>query len=353
MLNRSSAWPLRMLRRLVAAVACAYALQAPAQAFDLQGHRGARGLAPENTLPAFARALSIGVTTLELDVGLTRDGVLVVSHDPSLNPDITRGPDGAFLAARGPFIWQSTFEALQRYDVGRINPAARYAQTFAAQQPVDGTRIPRLSDVFALAARAGARDVRFNIETKIDPRQPEATAAPEPFARALIAAIREAGVARRATIQSFDWRTLQVVQREAPEIDTVYLSAQQRWLDNIGAGVAGAPGATPAAGAGAAAAPAGAWTAGLRIADHGSVPKMVKAAGAKVWSPHFGDLTPALREEARTLGLPVVVWTVNEPAAIARMLDLGVDGIISDRPDLVREEMARRGMPLPRPVPAP
>jgi len=326
------------LRRIVAGLAGATCLLSAAQAFDLQGHRGARGLAPENTLPAFARALSIGVTTLELDVGLTKDGVLVVSHDAALNPDITRGPDGAFLAARGPFIWHATVPELQRHDVGRINPASRYAQTFASQQPVDGTRIPRLSDVFALAERAGARDVRFNIETKIDPRQPEATAAPEPFARALVAAIREAGLVRRATIQSFDWRTLQVVQREAPEIGTVYLSAQQRWLDNIGAGT----GSTGAAGAGVS------WTAGLRFADHGSVPRMVKAAGGRVWSPHFGDLTPALREEAGALGLAVVVWTVNEPAAIARMLDLKVDGIISDRPDLVREEMGRRGMALPR-----
>lgn len=329
----SSAPPLWNLRRLVAVVACAGGLLSSALAFDLQGHRGARGLAPENTLPAFAKALSIGVTTLELDVGLTRDGVLVVSHDPALNPDITRGPDGRFLAARGPLIWHSTVEELQRYDVGRLNPTSRYAQGFASQQPVDGTRLPRLTEVFALVERAGAREVRFNIETKIDPRQPEATAAPEPFARALIAAIRAAGLARRATIQSFDWRTLQVVQREAPEIDTVYLSAQQRWLDNIGAGAAGS---------------SVSWMAGLRLADHGSVPKLVKAAGGKVWSPYFGDLTPALREEARAVGLPVVVWTVNEPAAIARMLDLGVDGIISDRPDLVREEMARRGMALPK-----
>ncbi|MFZ4650209.1 MAG: glycerophosphodiester phosphodiesterase [Rubrivivax sp.] len=325
---------MRRLPMLLLAGALALAA-APSRAFDLQGHRGARGLAPENTLPAFARALSVGVTTLELDVGLTRDGVLVVSHDPALNPDITRGPEGTFLAGRGPLIWHSTVQELQRYDVGRINPASRYAQTFASQQPVDGTRIPRLTELFALVERAGAREVRFNIETKIDPRQPEATAAPEPFARALIAAIREAGLARRATIQSFEWRTLQVVQREAPEIDTVYLSAQQRWLDNIGAGAAqDSP-----------------WTAGLRVADHGSVPKMVKAAGGRVWSPHFGDLTPALREEARALGLRVVVWTVNEPAAIARMLDMSVDGIISDRPDLVREALRARGMPLPRATP--
>jgi len=316
-----------------------------AHAFDLQGHRGARGLTPENTLPAFEKAMAIGVTTLELDVGLTRDGQLVISHDPALNPDITRGPDGQFLAARGPLIFESTVEALQRYDVGRINPASRYAQTFAAQQPVDGTRIPLLTALFERVARAGARELRLNIETKIDPRHPQATAAPEPFARAVIAAIRAAGLARRATIQSFDWRTLQVVQREAPEIDTVYLSAQQRWLDNVGAG--------PQPATGAAAGAPSPWTAGLRFADHGSVPKMVKAAGGKVWSPHFGDLTPALREEARALGLPVVVWTVNEPADIARMLELGVDGIISDRPDRVREEMGRRGMALPRSFPVP
>ena len=326
---------------LATAVAMALLWAIPAaHAFDLQGHRGARGLAPENTLPAFDKAMAIGVTTLELDVGLTRDGQLVISHDPSLNPDITRGPDGQFLAARGPLIFESTFEDLQRFDVGRINPLSRYAQTFSTQQPVDGTRIPRLTALFERVERAGARELRFNIETKIDPRQPQATAAPEPFARAVIAAIRAAGLTRRATIQSFDWRTLQVVQREAPEIDTVYLSAQQRWLDNIGAG--------PQPATGAAAGAPSPWTAGPRFADHGSVPKMVKAAGGKVWSPHFADLTPALREEARALGLPVVVWTVNEPADIARMLELGVDGIISDRPDRVREEMARRGMALPR-----
>ena len=327
------------------AVALAFALSS-ARAFDLQGHRGARGLAPENTLPAFERAMALGVTTLELDVGITHDGYLVITHDQALNPDITRGPDGQFLVVRGPLIFASTFEALQRYDVGRINPASRYAQTFSAQRPVDGARIPLLTALFERVAELGveASEMRFNIETKLDPRQPHATAAPEPFARALIAAIRTAGLTRRATIQSFDWRTLQVVQREAPEIGTVYLSAQQRWLDNIGAGPHPASGAAT----GATEAAPSPWTAGLRYTDHGSVPKMVKAAGGKVWSPFFNDLTPALREEARALGLPVVVWTVNDPVDIARMLDLGVDGIISDRPDLVREEMARRGMALPR-----
>ena len=317
-------------------LALAFCLGSPlGLALDLQGHRGARGLLPENTLPGFAKALDIGVTTLETDIAITRDGVLVISHDPSLNPDITRGPDGAFLTGRGPLIVQTEWAELKRYDVGRINPASRYAQTFSAQQPVDGTRLPTLEELFALVRKSGNTQVRFALETKVFPTAPDATLAPEPFARALIAAVRQAGVAARTTILSFDWRTLKVVQAQAPEIGTVYLSAQQRWLDNIGAG---SPQPSP-------------WTAGLRHADHGSVPKMVHAAGGRIWSVYFGDLTPVLLKEAKALGLTVLVWTVNDPVQMARFIDMGVDGIVTDRPDLLREEMARRGLPLPRSTP--
>src|SRR5690349_5307669 len=139
---------------------------AASHALDIQGHRGARGLAPENTLPAFARALSIGVTTLELDCAVTKDGVVVVSHDSTLNPDITRAPDGQWLRGEGPPIRDFTYDELQRYDVGRIKPGSAYEKRFAQQQAVDGTRMPRLSDVFALARRAANNHVRFNIETK-------------------------------------------------------------------------------------------------------------------------------------------------------------------------------------------
>lgn len=308
---------------------------AGAQAVDLQGHRGARGLAPENTLPAFATALGLGVDTLELDVVLTRDGVLVVHHDRTLNPDTTRGPDGQYIPAPGQPVNRLTFAELQRHDVGRIRPASRYASQFPDQRSIDGTRIPRLADLFALVRRAGNERVRFSIETKLSPLAPEDTPPPEVMAHALIAEIRAAGLAARCAVQSFDWRTLAVVQREAPEIATVYLTAQQRWLDNVGAGQ---PAASP-------------WTAGLRHDDHGSVPKLVRAAGGRHWSPHFGDLTPALIAEARALGLSVVTWTVNQPEDIERMLDWGVDGIISDRPDRVRDALARRGRPLPAPTP--
>jgi glycerophosphoryl diester phosphodiesterase len=329
----NSVW--RSAARIAGLVALLLAT-ANASAFDLQGHRGARGLAPENTLPAFAKALSIGVTTLELDVGVTRDGVVVVAHDRVLNPELTRDAQGNWLDAPGPAIHALTYAELQRYDIGRAKPGSRAARRHPQQQPADGARVPRLAEVFELAERAGNRSVRFNIETKLHPDHRGETLPPGPFARALIAEIRKAGVAARATVQSFDWRTLIVVQRAAPEIATVYLSARQDWLDTIGAGsTLGSP-----------------WTAGYRYAQYRSVPRMVHAAGGRIWSPYHGDLDAAQLEEAHALGLGVIVWTVNDPARIAAMMDLGVDGIISDYPQRVRAEMQKRGMPLPAATPA-
>jgi glycerophosphoryl diester phosphodiesterase len=317
----------------ITAVLLSLCLQA--QAFDLQGHRGARGLAPENTLAGFALTLSLGVSTLETDLAVSRDGVLLISHDPALNPDITRGPDGQFLAARGPVIWHTDVAELQRYDVGRLRPGTRYAAQYPEQKPHDGARLPKLDELFALVKRSGNEQVRLALEIKVRPDAPDETMAPEPFARKLVDAVRQAGMAPRTTILSFDWRVLQAVQKLAPEIGTVYLSIQQRNFDNIGAG---RPGVSP-------------WTAGFGHAEHGSVPKMIRSAGGRIWSSFHGDLDAAKVKEAQGLGLTVLAWTVNEPARIAQLMDMGVDGIVSDRPDLVRQEMQRRGMPLPKATP--
>ena len=237
-------------------------------AFDLQGHRGARGLMPENTLPAFAKALSLGVSTLELDTGVAADGVVVVSHDRTLNPALTRDRAGAWLPNRGPALNSLSFRELRGYDVGRVKPDSRYARRWSEQIAIDGTKIPSLADVFALARRAGNDLVRFNIETKIDPRKPSESPDPESFARALLNVVWE-----------------------------------------------------------------------------------VKAAGGAVWSPYHKEVDAVQLREARSLGLTVVVWTVNDPARMETLIDLGVDGIITDYPDRLRTVMARRGMALPRPAP--
>ncbi|HEY8149999.1 MAG TPA: glycerophosphodiester phosphodiesterase [Vicinamibacteria bacterium] len=302
--------------------------------FDLQGHRGARGLAPENTLAAFTRALALGVTTLELDTGITRDGAVVVSHDERLNPDFTRDAAGRWIDPPGPALFALTLAEVRRYDVGRLRPGTPYAARFAEQVPADGQRVPTLDEVFALAAKARNASVRFNVETKLDPRHPELTAAPEPFADAVIAVVRGAGMAKRTTLQSFDWRTLRYAQRVASEIPTVCLTVQQPGDDNV---QAGQPGPSP-------------LLAGLDVDDFaGSVPRLVRAAGCAVWSPNARDLTAQTLAEAHREGLKVIVWTVNEESEMNALAESGVDGIISDYPDRARRVLARRGLTLPAP----
>jgi glycerophosphoryl diester phosphodiesterase len=314
------------------ALALALFVQSPAYGFDLQGHRGARGLAPENTLPAFERALTIGVSTLELDLGLSRDNVLVVHHDLRLNADMTRDANGEYVSGVQPTIRSLTLAQLKQYDVGRARPGSRTAQAFPQQQPHDGARIPTLAEVIALTERLGASNVRFNIETKLTPHSPADTADAVTFARAVAEMVQAHGLAARVSVQSFDWRSLTALRTLAPEIARVCLSAQAATFDTI---ERGRPGASP-------------WTAGLDVDDvAGSVPRLVAQAGCAVWSPQFRDATVETIAEAHRLGLTVSVWTVNEAADIARLIDMRVDGIITDYPDRAREVMAARGMALP------
>ena len=314
--------------RIIGSVAVlAAALALPALAFDLQGHRGTRGNAPENTLPAFDRALEIGVTTLELDIGVSADGVVVISHDPYLNPAITRDAGGRWLAGpKGPLIRTLTLAQLQTYELGRIDPDTAYARTFSTQQPRDGTRMPTLAALFNRVKALGADGVRFNIETKIHPAHPGDTVGPEEMVRSLLKVVNDAGLAQRVSIQSFDWRTLRLVQQLAPGMPTVYLTIQTANNDNLQSGE---------------------WTAGMKLPDHGSAPRMVKAAAGAAWSPNGGALTEALVREAQALGLKVVPWTINTPADMERFISWGVDGIITDYPDRLRTVLQARGVALP------
>ena len=301
--------------------------------FDIEAHRGGRALRPENTLPAFANALSMGVDTLELDMAVTRDETVVVAHERGLNPDITRAADGHYIDAAIPFV-KLTLAEVKQYDVGQIRPGSAYAARFPDQRAIPSTRVPALAEVFALVRRSGDRHVRLNIETKIDPAHPEESLDPRGFVTAVLTLLRQEQFSDRVLIQSFDWRTLLLVQQQAPEVPTVYLTQQS------------GPDATihvnePSR-----------WTAGFDPRDHGgTVPRAIQAAGGRIWSPYYGDVDARSLEEAHQLGLPVIVWTVNRPDDMARLIDMGVDGIISDWPDLLRAEAAKKGIPLPSPAP--
>jgi len=302
---------------------------------EVQGHRGARGLWPENTLAGFTRTLALGVSAVELDCGLTRDAVLVVTHDADLNPDITRDAAGRFLTTAGARICDLSFAELQSYDVGRLNPARAYAGRFPDQEPIDGERIPRLADVLALVRAHGRDRVRVSVEVKTFAENPELSASPEAFATALRAVLDSTGTAALVNVMAFDWRVLAAVRGLMPGVATVALTEEQRGEDTVRIG---SPHPSP-------------WLGGLDPRDFGdSVVRLVQASGAGTWGPDYLDLDARRITEAQALGLRVVPWTVNTKADMERLVSLGVDGITTDRPDVLREVLAERGLAVPEPV---
>lgn len=265
----------------------------------IQGHRGARGLFPENTLEGFLAAAALGVTTFELDVGLTADGVVVVHHDPALNPDIARDEAGAWLQAPGPLIRALRLVDLQRYDVGRLKPGSATAALFPDQMPHDGARIPTLATVLHALP-----DARFTVEIKTHPPQPEVTFSVEHLTAATMAVIDAAGAVGRVVLESFDWRVPRLLRRIRPDVRLAWLTR---------------PDAVSAL-----------WWDVVPLA---SVPASVAREGGPIWAPHHAALTEAEIREAHARGLLVLPWTVNQPQDMRRLLGWGVDGLITDRPD--------------------
>lgn len=289
--------------------------------FDVQGHRGARGLLPENTLPAFARAIELGVTTLEMDLGVTRDGAVVVAHDPYVNPNLCLGPDGARLEGeRGPLLRDLSLAEVQAYDCGTLNPdPERFPEPPRVNVP--GEHVPTLRDVFALVRERGASRVRFNVEIKSRPDREETVPLPE-FVAKVVEVLRDEGMVDRTTIQAFDWRALLLAKQREPEITTAALLAR---LDPL-------------------------WQAGLDAEESGGLLGMLRslAGSIDILSPHWRMLVPGERyagvavSDLQAAGFAVVPWTVNDPDDMRNVLALGVDGLITDYPDRLLRVLAER-----------
>ncbi len=257
----------------------------------VHAHRGGRAMRPENTLPAFEYAIGIGVDVLELDMAVTKDNVIVVSHDPYLHPPVCSGN-----VAKAT-IHELTLAEVKQWDCGKIqNPG------FATQTPIPGTRMPTLDEVFTLAKPS---TVQFNIETKSFADHPELTPSPEEFVKLVLAVIRKHHVEDRVMLQSFDFRTLHAMKKIAPEIRLVAL-----------------------------------WE-GSSDRDFVSI---AKEADAKIISPAYRQVTPEKVKAAHDAGLEVVPWTANRPADWDKLIDAKVDAIISDDPAGLIAHLKTRGL---------
>ncbi len=282
--------------------------------FELQGHRGARGLFAENTSEGFKATLALGVDSIELDVAVTADDVAVVVHDPVLNPDLTRDPNG-WLDGVGPLVRDLSLAELRHYDVGRARPGSRVAQTYDRQRGFDGARIPRLEDVLRDSTGSG---VLFDVELKTDPRQPGRTVAPERMAELVLAAAIAADARDRLVVRSFDWRGLRLLRRIAPDQPLAWLTER-----------------------------ANADTLATVMAEIEAMPRPTRAS-LPTWAPQAHTLQQAEIRAAQAAGLRVAPWTVNDATDMARLIGWGVDGICTDYPDIARAVMTQAGMGVPK-----
>jgi glycerophosphoryl diester phosphodiesterase len=283
------------------------------------GHRGAAGLKPENTLSGFMRALDLGVDAIEIDVLMTADKKLVVHHDYGLKPEIARSPDGSWLSSQAIMpIMNMSVEQLQKFDVGRLKPGTRYASKYPQQVPSDGERIPLLLEVIQLLKNSDNSSIELWIEIKTTPESPSKTPPPETVAQHVVALLQDHQFTQRVKILSFDWRSLVHIQKIAPIIPTVYLTSDTKqfkaasflnpWESD--------------------------WTAGFDIGKHGgSIPKTIQTAGGSWWAPKYKQVKAKQVKEAHQLGLCVAVWTPDSNKAFKQMIQMGVDAIITNRPD--------------------
>ncbi|MFI6218820.1 glycerophosphodiester phosphodiesterase family protein [Nocardia brasiliensis] len=323
----------------------------PGRQFDLQAHRGGAALVVENTLPAFANALELGVSTLELDVQITADGYPVVTHDRDPSPDKCIDTLPAFLGdPKFPYVPGTRYiRDLTLAQVRTIDCGTQRLAAFPDQRTAPGARMPLLSEVFDLVRSYHADDVRLNIETKVEAGAPEQTAPREQFVQVVAAEVHRAHIESQVTIQSFDWGALMRMREVAPELPLVALTNGQQFLQ------AGRAGASP-------------WLGGLDIDDFpGSLQQQYVAAaasfGADAVSSVHGDpqsgsiedqgyqpfTTADLVDAAHRHGMRVIPWTVDDRPTVTALLDLGIDGLITNRPDLLRAILAERGYELPTP----
>ena len=309
---------------------------------QVYAHRGARSYAPENTIPGYATGLANGTDWVDMDIVMSKDGEVIVSHDIRLNPDIVRGPDGKFITDR-KLVRTLSLAEIQNYDVGRLDTASAYSKFFPAQLGMDGVPMPTLREVIRYVISKAHKKVGFQIEFKTDPEHPDWTYTPAEFAAALYTILKEEDIITDCEIQSFDWRCLYEIQKLDSRVKTAYLT---EWDNEPGC---------PNSFFDPDPAKAGLWTGGILVKDHqNSIPQMIKDLGGACWEPEDVELTEETLQEAHNLGLKVVVWTWPEHSGttfnadlVSKLIDWGVDGIITDDPGMLISMLAARDYQVP------
>ena len=287
---------------------------------SLVGHRGARGLMPENTIKGFEYILDNGISAIEFDVLLTKDEVPVITHDFHLSKSITRNAEGNWLLENGPRISDLTVADLQMFDVGGVDKRSSYGSFYPEQAFFSDVRIPKLSDLLDLACQPKGQNLFLLLEVKSEPSIDKRNVVEH-----IVFEIQKRSLSNRVVLHSFDWKLLEECFLIAPEMPRSYLSQLHESSYN--------PFDTPTE-----------ETSPDFASFTCSIPEAIQAAGGHLWCPYFKDISVELVTEAHNLGLPVCTWTVNEVEDIENMIDMGIDGIITDYTDRAKKIFKSRGL---------
>lgn len=295
-------------------------------ATEIYSHRGGAGLMPENTLEAYKNSLELKVDAIDIDVAITKDNIIVGSHDPYLNKNFTRDSKNKWLENNRLEIKNFNFLELKQYDVGKINPDSNYKKKYPAQSSFNNIRIPSLDEVIELIKEQNKsnKNIKIQIEIKTDPNK-DSNAYIKNFVEHIIFSLRKYDFIEHAELQSFDWRNLLYAKKIEPKIKTSYITEENFWRNlwySIGNKIFGL----------------NLWTANHKLSDYNnSWPHMIAKLGGDTWCPNYKDLTKELVDEAHANNLRVVPWTANSVPDMMSLIAMGVDGIITDRPDILKK----------------
>lgn len=312
--------------------------------FDLEAHRGGRDVRPENTLYSYAYAIELGATSIECDMQLTKDGQIVMSHNPILNSDITRDENGNYIENNKYDIRLMTVDELKKFDVGVMDPnCGEYYDLHGKTQFTYDAKIPTLEELMQLIQSYGDKNIVSNIETKSYPDPASAgyknNADPKKFVEIFNNIVKKYDMEDRVVLQSFDWQTLIEMKKLNPNISTSALWQEQPSWGRDSESLRRYEKKKSS------------WLGGLDIKDYqGNPVKAAHAIGADIISPYYTEISKQDVDEAHSLGMKVVPWTVNNEKDMNMLLDMGVDGIISDKPWLLKQVLEKRNIKLHTPT---
>ena len=281
----------------------------------IYGHRGARGVLPENTLESFEYLFENNIRAYETDILISKDNIPVITHDFKLDPSYTKDVNGNWIEDENIKIIDLTYEEILKYDVGTLNKLSRYGRKFINQKSLDNQKIPKLSDLLKLSSDNEFDDLLINLEIKSTPIEEGLTPSPEEMVKIVIDEVGRSNLSDKIIYSSFDWRVLREIKERDTKIPRAHLTSGAKgkiydkspWLDF-----------TP-------------------LHSEVELPKLIKALGGSAWHPNYKDVNKEIIEISRNEGLPVNVWTVNKEQDMLRMIDYGVDGIMTDYPLKLKE----------------